>query len=548
VRGLGSIAATVAAVLLIGASGGAAAPQAARAGVFTGYGFESCTAPSPAALKAWSASPYRAVGIYLGGANRACADGNLSAAWVSSTLSLGWSLLPLYVGLQAPCVGQTGLKKLSTSTTTAAGQGRAAADDAIALASKFALPAGSPIYFDMEGYKGNDVTCTKAVQSFVSAWHAELRAQGYVSGVYGSAASTIRDVAALGSAKPDNAWIANWNGVEDVFGDPYVSDTLWPNHQRVHQYKGGHKETYGGVTINIDSDYVDGAVVGGSVAVPPPPPPVEPPAGSVGSGDGKATATWVAGSFDTTAVVTLTPTTAPPSPTGYGVRLTVTDPTTSVAVARFGAPVLVHLLMQTGGLAPSWSVDGTVWRPLRKLPSAVLPAGLDAGYTLDPDGTIEIQTLVPGYFGLLPDTTPPSQVQTVARFVNGALRLSWPAATDNTGNVASYQVLLDGNAVSTLPAKTRRVIVRTFHSDGKTVYRVRAVDASGILGKVSRPVVVVPTVKSRDVPRVVPRWAWSLLAYQHGAGLRPKAAPKKPPGWYWHWAAWRLSPFHLKRV
>ena len=164
----------------------------------------------------------------------------------------------------------------------------------------------------MEGYKGNDATCTKAVQSFVSAWHSELHAQGYVSGVYGSAASTMRDVAALGSAKPDNAWIANWNGVENVFGDPYVSDALWPNHQRVHQYKGGHKETYGGATINIDSDYVDGAVVGGSAAVPPPPPPAEPPAGSVGSGDGKATATWVAGSFDTTAVVTLTPTTAPP--------------------------------------------------------------------------------------------------------------------------------------------------------------------------------------------------------------------------------------------
>jgi hypothetical protein len=178
----------------------------------------------------------------------------------------------------------------------------------------------------MEGCKGQRRDRTKAVQSFVSAWHTRAAAQGYVSGVYGSAtSSTMRDVAALGAAKPDNAWIANWNGVEDVFGDPYVSDALWPNHQRVHQYKGGHKETYGGVTINIDSDYVDGAVVGGSVAVPPPPPPAQPPAGSVGSGDGKATATWVAGSFDTTAVVTLTPTTAA-SPTGYGVRLTVTDP------------------------------------------------------------------------------------------------------------------------------------------------------------------------------------------------------------------------------
>ena len=118
-------------------------------------------------------------------------------------------------------------------------------------------------------------------------------------GVYGSAASTIRDVSALGASMPDVIWIANWNGVEGVFGDPYVSDSLWPNHQRVHQYKGGHNETWGGVTINIDSNYVDGAVVGN--AGPPPPPPPEPPAGSVGSGDGKATATWTAGSFPSTA-------------------------------------------------------------------------------------------------------------------------------------------------------------------------------------------------------------------------------------------------------
>ena len=48
-----------------------------------------------------------------------------------------------------------------------------------------------------------------------------------------------------------------------------MSDSLWADHQRVHQYKGGHKETWGGVTINVDSDYVDGAVVG-PVGAPPP--------------------------------------------------------------------------------------------------------------------------------------------------------------------------------------------------------------------------------------------------------------------------------------
>jgi hypothetical protein len=519
---------------------------ASRVGTFTGYAFDACTAPSANALTAWQASPYRGLGIYLGGVNRACKDGNLSATWVTSVLASGWSLLPLYVGLQAPCVGQSGLQLISATPATAANQGRAAADDAVSRASAFGLPAGSPIYFDMEGYSTTNASCTKAVQSFVAAWTAEVRALGYVAGVYGSAASTIRDVAALGSALPDAAWIANWNGVESVFGDPYVSDTLWANHQRVHQYKGGHKETWGGVTINIDSNVVDGPAVGGNA--PPPPPPPEPPAGSLGSGDSRATASWPSGALPTTAVVTLTPTSQPPAPNGYAVQLTVTDSATSSPVTRFAKPVIVHLLMTTGGLTPSFSSDGTTWKPMPLLKSAALPSGVDTGYTIDPDGTIEIQTLVPGFFGLLPDTVPPSQPQGVAgRFLKGALVLSWRGATDNSGVIASYQLLLDGTPVSSLSAKKRRVTVRSFHVAGPTVYRVRAVDPSGIYGKPSAPVVVLPTKRPPDTPRPVPRWAWALFTWQHSGGTRPAAAPKKPPAWYWHWAAWRLAPFHVRR-
>jgi hypothetical protein len=182
------------------------------------------------------------------------------------------------------------------------------------------------------------------------------------------------------------------------------------------------------------------------------------------------------------------------------------------------------------------------------LKSAVLPSGVDTGYTIDPDGTIEIQTLVPGFFGLLPDTVPPSQPQGFAgRFVKGALVLSWQGATDNSGIIASYQLLLDGTPVSSLAARKRRVTVRSFHVAGPTVYRVRAVDPSGIYGKPSAPVVVLPTKRPVDTPRPVPRWAWSLFTWQHSGGARPSAAPKKPPAWYWHWAAWRLAPFHVRR-
>jgi hypothetical protein len=55
---------------------------------------------------------------------------------------------------------------------------------------------------------------------------------------------------------PDRIWIADWNGRADVRSS-YVSNTGWMPHKRVHQYRGGHNATYGGVTINIDNNWVD---------------------------------------------------------------------------------------------------------------------------------------------------------------------------------------------------------------------------------------------------------------------------------------------------
>ena len=248
-RRLAAAGAALAALLVLALPGPSAATAQQSSDVFTGYGFESCNAASIATLTAWAASPYRAVGIYIGGVNRACKNANLSASWVTTTRSLGWSLLPLYVGLQAPCVSQSGLAKISQALAAAAAQGTAAADDAVAQANAVGLPAGIPLYLDVEGYATNNASCTKVVQAFIGGWVNELRPLGYLAGVYGSAASTIRDVAALGAAIPDAVWIANWNGVQGVFGDPHVSDALWAEHQRIHQYKGGHNETWGGVTI-----------------------------------------------------------------------------------------------------------------------------------------------------------------------------------------------------------------------------------------------------------------------------------------------------------
>jgi len=252
---------SIAALLMLPAAAPPAASGQPRA-VFAGLGFDACSAPALQELQAWLGSPYRAVGIYLGGINRACPDGNLSAAWTAGAVTIGWNLLPLYVGLQAPCVSQQGLALIDPSM--AAAQGAAAADDAAARAAFFGLASGAPVYFDMEGYKTNSPPCTKVVQAFLGGWVTELHARGFTAGVYGSAASTIRDLLpSIGTpAVPDAAWIANWNGTKSVFGDQYVPDSAWPLHQRVHQYSGGHNETYVGVRINIDSNAVDGPVVG----------------------------------------------------------------------------------------------------------------------------------------------------------------------------------------------------------------------------------------------------------------------------------------------
>ena len=245
------------------------------AATFGGLGFDACSAPSPNAMTAWGASPYRAIGIYIGGVNSACAQPNLTSSWIVSEVAAGWHMIPIYVGLQAPG-NSCGCAAISVSQASA--QGTAAAIDAVTDAQGIGIPGGNPIYDDMEGYSRTS-TNTSAVLAFLSAWTAQLHAEGYLSGVYSSSGSGISDlVAQYGTTfqEPDDIWFAEWNNQETV-SSAYVPTADWPDNQRLHQYRGGHNETYGGVTINIDSDFVDGATAdtSGSIAnvLPPPPPP-----------------------------------------------------------------------------------------------------------------------------------------------------------------------------------------------------------------------------------------------------------------------------------
>nr|BFE75837.1 hypothetical protein GCM10020092_091380 [Actinoplanes digitatis] len=150
-------------------------------------------------------------------------------------------------------------QKNKITPAKAAAEGTAAASDAVAKAKALGLGRESVLIYDMEKYSG-DATCRQAVLTFLSAWTARLHDLSYLSGVYGDAATTISAlVKARGTAgfvSPDHVDLARWDNVATLT-DPAVPADHWPGSRRMKQYRGPHKETHGGVTINIDSNQVD---------------------------------------------------------------------------------------------------------------------------------------------------------------------------------------------------------------------------------------------------------------------------------------------------
>jgi hypothetical protein len=248
-------------------------PNVGNSQVFIGQGFDTCELPTVSQLQTWwDSSPYKSVNLYIGGSNRACSNLSLSATYLKTIHQQGWKFFPTWVGPQAPCTGYP--SRMSSDPTVAYDQGVAEADLAVERLAELGLTypdtTGSVVYYDIE-YYGTGSACRNAVNAFMNGWVSQIHARGNLAGVYGSTLCNtgLSDFLSIANI-PDVIWPARWyHNQGEGFYDPDASvwnlgscipNTVWADHQRIRQYEGDNLQTWGDLTLGIDSNVLDGVV------------------------------------------------------------------------------------------------------------------------------------------------------------------------------------------------------------------------------------------------------------------------------------------------
>ncbi|MFZ0773448.1 MAG: glycoside hydrolase domain-containing protein [Candidatus Sulfotelmatobacter sp.] len=240
-------------------------------------GISKCSySQSLTVMQAWmNSSPYYDTSVYLPGSPNRGTDQALTQAWVQGAVQQGWGLIPIWFGPQRPCAcyyvkGQcTQFPTVYSSNPYS--DGTTAADKAVSSAQALGLST-LVTYADVENYYVSGL-CTaaqrkaagQAVRSYVQGWVTGLHAMGYSSGagVYANPVPIATDISVV-SPKPDNIWIAQANGQVTIWnvGTSYgMTDSMWPNNQRIHQFLIDQAAvTWGGTPLQIDDD-IDNAPI-----------------------------------------------------------------------------------------------------------------------------------------------------------------------------------------------------------------------------------------------------------------------------------------------
>jgi len=239
---------------VLGAPHATAAPSDGRTRHYDARGLDSCNAPTHPQMAAfWHQTRWWWWGIYIGGANRACPNTNLTPRWIHREVRRGWGLQPIWVGRQAPCVGQSGLARMSSHRARAHQQGRRAAVRAYRQVRQLKMNTHTPVVFDMEAFDTTKHRCLRAVKAFVRGWSHQLRDRSPVlPGYYGSSCASAVSTMWRISPRPSYVWGANYGSGRKVSRMSCVSPDIWPH--RLKQYTGGTMVTENGVTLSVDKD------------------------------------------------------------------------------------------------------------------------------------------------------------------------------------------------------------------------------------------------------------------------------------------------------
>jgi probable HAF family extracellular repeat protein len=258
-------------------------------------GFDSAILPDPAKLAAWwQSSPYYDIGIYAPGSPNGPSDPALNASWVTTVSAQGWGIVPIWAGLQSPCGCSnpssgphahdpypgchqfSSAQTFSIKPTQAEQQGEAQALAAYHSVKSLGLD-GSIVYADIEPYDSSarderNQSCSAATEAYVSGWVKGMHQNGGAgsAGVYGI----------VWDASPSQPQAADFQGADSVFlsrddnrvtvwglnhdSESQLDDTLWPTRQRIHQFRTGSQESWGGASLYIDSNVEDAPIAGGN--------------------------------------------------------------------------------------------------------------------------------------------------------------------------------------------------------------------------------------------------------------------------------------------
>ncbi len=234
-----------------------------------GQGIDLCNS-TVNQLKTWkNKSPYTAVNMYIGGISMGCENNDLSKSYLEDLSIQGWKFIPTWVGPQAAC---TTLNHPMTDESDAAARAEGIVEAQLAYAKLNELglldptsKTGSVVYYDLEAFTISDIECRNLARSFIDGWVAQLEAYGVTAGLYGSVCASGLSYFSTIPNPPQALWAA-WY-IEDTYNsaiNPYdlicVSNSLWPDNERILQYTGSHNEYWGGVTLNVDTNVIDGIV------------------------------------------------------------------------------------------------------------------------------------------------------------------------------------------------------------------------------------------------------------------------------------------------